>query len=505
MLDAGITNYPDKTAIRFDGRKISYLHLGQLCRKLATGFLDDNITAGDRVALFLPNCPEAVMVFLACYRIGAIAVPLNYRYLTEEARYVIEQTGAKLIIFHQTRSEIVHSLRDLFDPTGMYVLNDLSSETQYRNSNSLFDYPELSESITVKENHPALILYTSGSTGRPKGVAHSHQGVYSAMEISRQALDFNAQDIVLVGKPISHAGGLQTQLMPTLSVGGEVVLDMKPSPAKAVSLIKQNAVTEYGMLASDLLDFIEYLEENPTTLPSLKNSIGSGDTVPMELHHRFRDLLGWEVLEGCGMTEVGGYYSMNPRYGKRRWGSMGVACPETKIRIISDQGEDVGEGETGEIIVQTPSATIGYWNDEHATQQLFRDDWLLTGDLAHFGEQRYLWFVGRKKLMIVRRGSNIAPAEVENVIDGHPQVHASVVVGIPDQHDGHVPVACIAVLKEAETLTAEQVHAYISAKLAAYKTPAYYLFLPELPRNSTGKFDRHRLEQIATKTFVEKH
>ncbi len=151
---------------------------------------------------------------------------------------------------------------------------------------------------------------------------------------------------------------------------------------------------------------------------------GFGDTVPMELHHRFRDLLGWEVLEGCGMTEVGGYYSMNPSYGKRRWGSMGMACPETKIRIISDQGEDVGEGEAGEIIVQTPSATIGYWNDEHATQQLFRDDWLLTGDLAYFDEQGYLWFVGRKKLMIVHRGSNITPAEVENVIDGHPQVHA---------------------------------------------------------------------------------
>jgi acyl-CoA synthetase (AMP-forming)/AMP-acid ligase II len=132
MLDVGITNYPDKTAIRFDGRKISYLQLQQLCRKLATGFVDNNITAGDRVALFLPNCPEAVMAFLACYRIGAIAVPLNYRYLTEEAQYVIEQTGAKLIIFHQTRSEIVHSLRGLFDPTGMYVLNDSSSDIEYR-------------------------------------------------------------------------------------------------------------------------------------------------------------------------------------------------------------------------------------------------------------------------------------------------------------------------------------------------------------------------------------
>ena len=177
-----------------------------MSRKLANGMQNNGIASGDRVALFLPNCPEAVTAFLACYMIGAIAVPLNYRYLAEEARYVIEQTGARLIIFHGQKSEIVNFLLDLFNPAGMFILNPLAVDSQYRDAKDLFAFPELTEYSELLEEHPAFILYTSGSTGKPKGVIHSHCGAYSAIQISRQALDFKHQDVVLVGKPISHAG-----------------------------------------------------------------------------------------------------------------------------------------------------------------------------------------------------------------------------------------------------------------------------------------------------------
>lgn len=409
LVDAAVNRFPDKTALHFESRSFSYSQLHRLSGKLASGMQNNGVVSGDRIAIFLPNCPEAVMVFLACYRIGAIVVPLNYRYQAEEARYVIEQTGARIILFHSERSVIMNSLQDLFDPAEMFILNMAKSAVRFRNAEELFSFSELTEDVELQEEHPAFILYTSGSTGKPKGVTHSHQGAFHGIQISRQALDFSSRDVVLVGKPISHAGGLQTQLMPALSVGAEVVLAMKPSPVQAVELIRQHTVTEYGMLASDLLDFIEYLEEHPGKLTSLNNSIGSGDALPVELHKRFLDLFGWEVLEGCGMTEIGCYYSMNPRNGLRKWGSMGKPCPETEIRIVNDHGQEVPHGETGEIEVRTPSVTIGYWNDVEGTGKLFRENWLQTGDLAYFDEQGYLWFVGRKKLMIVRRGSNIAP------------------------------------------------------------------------------------------------
>ena len=503
LLDTGTTRFPDKTALHFENRSYSYVELHRFSQRLAGGLKHQGVAPGDRVALFLPNCPEAVMAYLACYSIGAIAVPLNYRYLADEARYVLEQTDAKIILFHSEQSEIVSRLRERFDPAGMFMLHTEDEESDYPDLNELFAYPELSEPVEVPEEHPAFILYTSGSTGRPKGVTHSHRGAYHGIEISRKALDFNHQDVVLVGKPISHAGGLQTQMMPAFSVGAVVVLAMKLTPDQAVSLVKRFDVTEYGMLASDLLDFIENLEAHPTKLSTLTNSIGSGDAVPIELHHRFRDLFGWEILEGCGMTEVGCYYAMNPRYGPRRWGSMGKPCPETRIRVVNPQGEEVPYGETGEIEVRSPAATTGYWNDDASSRKLFRDDWLVTGDLAYYDEEGYLWFVGRKRLMIVRRGSNISPIEVENVIDEHPGVHASVVVGIPDPRDGQVPVACIAPLHGAAAPTIEELHAYAAARLSAYKTPVHYLFFEDLPHNATGKFARHRLEESAASMLAE--
>lgn len=504
LLNTGINNHPDKTALYFQDREYSYLELGRLSRQLAWGLQENGVAQGDRVALFLPNCPEAVLCFLACYRIGAIVVPLNYRYLDEEVRYVLEQTRPKIILFHEERKGIVNSLHDLFTLAGMFILDPQLKEPSYRHVKELFVYPELRQFNVVPGEHPAFILFTSGSTGNPKGVVHSHHGAWHGIKISRQALGFNHEDVVLVGKPICHAGGLQTQLMPVLSVGGQVILVMKPEPADAVALIRQFSVTEYGLLASDLLDFIEYLEEHPESLPSLNNCIGSGDAVPVELHHRFRDLFGWEVLEGCGMTEVGCYYSMNPRYSLHKWGSMGLPCPDTQLRIVNDAGQEVAKGDTGEIEVRSPSATIGYWQDEENTRRLFRDGWLLTGDLAYVDEAGYYWFVGRKKLMIVRRGSNIAPAEVENVIDDCPGIHASVVVGIADKHDGQVPVACVALSQDTQLPTLEELNDYVSARLSAYKCPVHYIFLPELPRNATGKFDRHHLEELARVALSEK-
>ena len=497
LLGYSAAMHPDQVAMTCGSRNMSYRELDRRIRQLAAGLIDRGIESGDRVALFVPNCPEAVIALFACYFIGAIAVPLNYRYVGEEAQAVINRTHAKLLICHKERLKIVESFLDNEDALPVFIIGGEKTQEAFCLIEELYSLSPLPQAIQVPLEHPALILFTSGSTGQPKGVVHSHHSAFSGIDISRQIFDFLQEDIVLIGKPISHAGGLQTQLMPTLMVGGTVVLAMKPSPADAVSLILQHSVTQYAMLASDLLDFIEYLEDHPTALPTLQNSIGSGDSVPTDLHHRFRDLLGWEVMEGCGLTEVGTYYTVNPRYGKRKWGSLGVPCPETRLGIRGKNGNFLPHGEVGEIVIQTPSSTIGYLDDDNATQELFHDGWLHTGDLGYVDDQQYVWFTGRKKLIIVRRGSNIAPAEVENLIDEHPLVHASVVVGVPDKQDGQVPVAWVVPRSSSDLPTESELREYLATRIASYKTPVRYWFLNELPLTSTGKYDRHHLEEMA--------
>lgn len=498
LLDNAVCSAPEKIALRIGNSCTNYQKLDQMIGRAAAGFLDENINRGDRIAWLLPNCLEAVLVTLACYRIGAIAVPLNYRYVSQEIQDVLMRVGASLIVYDAARSaDVQHLLDALPMVSAVEVRGDNSTRF-----NQWLEGEAQAEKVPVKENEPALILFTSGSTGHPKGVVHSQEGVYEAIDQSRSLFDFNSEDIVLVGKSISHAGGLQTQMLPALLAGGEVILEMKPTPAEAVQLINAHQVTEYGLLASDLLDFVEYLESTSSELPSLNNAIGSGDAVPTDLHRRFRDCLGWEVMEGAGMTEVGCYYAANPRNGPRKWGSLGIAAPGMRLDIVRSDGSPCDSGEHGEIVLQAESATIGYWNDSVATQELFRNEWLHTGDLAYRDDDGYIWFVGRKKLMIIRRGSNIAPAEVEAIIDEHPLVHASVVVAVSDPRDGQIPVACVALLSQQEEDTEQTLRCYVEQHLAGYKNPVHYLFLEVLPRTSTGKFDRHALAELAGSQFV---
>ena len=500
LLDRPLRQHPDKLAIKTATERVSYGELDARVRSAAAGLRGQGVAPGDRVAWLLPNCLEAVVTTLACYQLGAIAVPLNYRYVEQEVGDVLQRTRARLLVFHATRREAVAPLLAA-DPE-LFAVQVGGADRRSPSFDLLMNQQPTSEFAEVDPNHPALILFTSGSTGRPKGVVHSHVGAFCAIEVSREVFDFDADDVVLVGKSISHAGGLQTQLMPALMVGATVLLAKKPKPAEAARWINEHAVTEYGMLASDLLDFVEWLEANPTPLPSLVNSIGSGDSVPEDLHHRFRDLLGWEVMEGAGMTEVGGYYAVNPRHGQRKWGSLGLPTPHTELRIVDEQGTPCLIGEMGEIVLRSPSTTTGYWEDVDATADLYRGGWLHTGDLGRQDEDGYIWFVGRKKLMIVRRGSNIAPAEVESVIDAHPLVHASVVVALPDSRDGQVPVACVALSEPQQRSMEPELRRFVAEHLAAYKNPTQYLFLDELPRTGSGKFDRHRLQELAAQKLA---
>jgi len=498
LIEGPLRDSPEKVALRSGEQSLTYRELDQSIRAVAAGLRELGIAKGDRVAWFLPNGVEAVFVTLACYHLGAIAVPLNHRYVTAEVDDVLARTDARLLIYAADKANVVQPVLNSRQVASVVVGEQAAGAREF---GSLLAAGTLDEAAPVAAEDPALILFTSGSTGHPKGVVHSHEGAFSAIDQSRKLFDFQPSDVVLVGKPISHAGGLQTQMLPVFLAGGEVILEMKPMPADAIALIQKHRVTEYGMLASDLLDFIEYLEKHQQQLPTLNNAIGSGDSVPADLHHRFRDLLGWEVMEGSGMTEVGCYYSANPRYGRRKWGSLGLPTPGTQLRIANDDGNDCAVNEQGEIVLQMNSATIGYWNDAAATRQLFRDRWLHTGDLAYEDADGYVWFVGRKKLMIIRRGSNIAPAEVENVLDEHPLVHASIVVGVADSRDGQIPVACVALLPESDQDAENHLREFVRKHLAAYKNPVHYLFLPELPRTGTGKFNRQQLQTLAEQTF----
>lgn len=349
---------------------------------------------------------------------------------------------------------------------------------------------------TFDEHQPAAILYTSGTTAKPKGVTYTHGTLWHNCVIQAQTFAFTPNDVHLVSTAACHAAAFTGQLLPNVHVGGTAVLTHLPSPVQVVHAVEHHKVTRIQMLPATVHDLVEHLERHPSAdLGSLRVCTAGGDVVPLELHERFRKAVGIEITELCGMTEALSYVT-NPPFGPKRPGSVGKPAAETRLRIADDHDRDLPAGEVGEILVQSPAVMVGYWNDPRATAEALRGGWMHTGDLGRCDPDGYYWFVGRKKEIIIRGGSNISPLEVEEVIDAHPAVHLSCVLGMPDKKFGEAVVAYVALRDDVQRPTAEDLRRFVATRVAAYKVPERITLLDELPLNSTGKVDRKKLHAL---------
>jgi acyl-CoA synthetase (AMP-forming)/AMP-acid ligase II len=347
-------------------------------------------------------------------------------------------------------------------------------------------------------DRPAAILYTSGTTAKPKGVTYTHATLWADCQIQVESFDFTSDDVHLVSTAACHAAAFTGQLLPNLLAGGTAVLTHLPSPEQVVRAVESRRVTRTQMLPASLEDLVEHLERHPSAdLRSWRCCTAGGDVVPVALHERFRRVTGFDVTELYGMTEALSCIT-NPPFGPKRFGSIGKPVARTQLRVADGQGRDAPDGQTGELLVKSPAVTVGYWNDPGATAAALRDGWLRTGDLARRDGDGFFWFVGRKKEIIIRGGSNISPLEIEEVLDQHPAVHLSCVVGVPDPHLGERVAAYVALRDDAAPRPEEEeLRRFVAERVAAYKVPERVTIVPELPLNPTGKVDRKALHARA--------
>lgn len=500
MLTEICNRSPDQVALSFNDRRWSYAELHDATDRLAAGLVRAGLGAGDRVALFFPNCPELVLSYFACFKIGAIAVPLNYRYREAEARFAIEHSGATTLITHPSTVAEVAALPGQGLGVQRWYLAAAAANSPWQPFDSLLAGPaeKLSEPA-FDASQPLAILYTSGTTARPKGVTYSHESLWHNCVIQCETFAFTAADVHLISTAACHAAAFTGQLLPNVRAGGTSILTHLPTPEQVVQAIARHRVTRTQMLPASLEDLVEYLEHHPEAdLKSWRCCTAGGDVVPLDLHERFRKVTGFDITELCGMTEALSYVT-NPPFASKRLGSIGKPAAHTRMRLIDDQGRDMAVGQTGEILVQTPALMVGYWKDPQATAAAFRDGWFCTGDLARQDEDGFYWFVGRKKEIIIRGGSNISPLEVEEALDAHPAVRLSCVVGVPDPHYGERVAAFVALRPDVSPHpTAEELRDFVAQRIAAYMVPEQITLVEDLPLNATGKVDRKKLHaQVA--------
>ncbi|WP_046468751.1 class I adenylate-forming enzyme family protein [Allosalinactinospora lopnorensis] len=472
---------PASTALVYEGRRWTYAELAGPAGALAAEMTG---MAGERVAFMLPNCPEAVLTYLACFRSGAMAVPLNTRYAPPEVERALRRARPRWLVVHASRLERL----DGVDPVvldGVRVLTVGRSDRFEPFAPLLTSHAE-SPMIPPDPDRPAVMFFTSGSTGIPKGVLHTQRSALAMLTSTSEALGtVGPGDVVQVCDPLVHVSGF-IETLTTLMAGGTVALydgfDLKEY---VTGLLKHRPT-----LVCTHIDVLAELAREPGArrewFSSLRGVYTGGDTVPAALQRDFMNIAGRPIGVGYGMTEAI-WLTVNREARLERDGCLGTIVDSAEVRADED---------TGELLVRGPMLMAGYWEDEALTRDSMTRGWLRTGDLGSQDADGVWWFEGRIKDLIVRRTSKITPGEVEAAIDRHPAVANSAVVAASDPKEGQVPVAFV-VLRQGQELSTEELMAFLRGRIAEYKLPSRVHFINALPLTPSGKIAHHELQETA--------
>jgi len=459
----------------------------------AAGGADD--LAGARVAVHVPSGFEYVTSLLAVWRAGGIAVPLCLSHPEPELAYVLEDTGARLVVAggeDETQlARLAAECGSAFRP--VHALTSFSGRTHV--------HTEESASLpVVAPPRPALILYTSGTTGRPKGVVLRHENLNASIDALVRAWGWTADDRIVHVLPLHHTHGIVNALLCALRVGAAV--DMLPGfDATAVwdrlsngrSTLFMAVPTIYTRLIRDW----EAAEESErkrraAAARELRLMVSGSAALPVPVFERWREITGHTLLERYGMTEIGMALS-NPLHGDRRPGYVGQPLPDVVVRLLDEDGADVAAGQPGEIHVRGPSVFHEYWERPAETAAAFRDGWFRTGDVAVLEDGAYR-ILGRRSVDIIKTGGyKVSALEIENVLAGHPEIEECAVVGVEDPDWGE---AVCAALVGSRELGREELRAWARTRLAPYKLPTRVRCVGELPKNAMGKVTKPAVRDL---------
>ena len=478
LLDRGRSAHPERTALVFGGEQRTHAALHDRAARLGAALAAGGVPRGGRVALLLHNGLEFVEALVACHRIGACAIPINFRLTSDEVTYILEDSGATALIAG-VRPDGLPRLPFELDTGPAYEAAIAGSDP--------------APQADLHEDDPALLCYTSGTTGRPKGAILSHGNLVAATLSWIHEMGARPDDVWLSGQPLFHIGGING-LLPFLALGGtSIVLPTTGfDPAAAVRLIEQHAVTmcifvptQWDLVCARAAD----MDRRRLRVAMWGASPATRETLELMA----RTFPGADIVSAYGQTEMSGATTLlkGPDATRKR-GSVGLPMIDVELRVVDDRVEDVQSGEIGEIVYRGPMVMQGYLGLPDATREAFAGDWFHSGDLATRDEEGYLWLVDRKKDMIVSGGENVYPAEIERVLRDHPAVADVAVIGVPHPRWIETPVAFVVPVVGCVPEEPELV-AHCRERLAGYKKPSAFYFVDALPRNAAGKVAKHEL------------
>lgn len=494
LLGPTLENDPNRVLLEFHGQEWTAAELENLANRLAGGLIAMGLMPIDRVAVLLPNRPETVFSYLACFKGNFVMVPLDYRHHPAQIRYALNHSGADVLIVHRERVEELEKEGVLVGVQTVLVV-DGTPELPYRDiSDILSQEKDQSFSESFENDDLCIMIYTSGTTSRPKGVTLTRTAIMAGIKKYLARVRITSEDNALIAAPITRPMALRCQLLPMLYVGGCIsLIERFDADQYVAALQRPPAKTFLALLPGALVQLVNHPEINKCDFSSLRLCMAGGDKVPKKLHESFQERTGVALTEQCGSSEVGAY-ALNPPFGRKKLGSIGLPMYGAQVCVVDEKGDDIGVGEIGEIVVSSPLMMDGYWNDTALTRQTLHNGWVRTGDLGRFDDDGYLWFMGRKKDTIVRGGSNVSPLEVESILLNHPLVAEACVFGVTELDELEEIYAFVTLHSQDEPVTEQELLDFARQHLADYMIPKSIHFTDELPRKGAGKIDRERLK-----------
>ena len=560
LLEQRVATYGDKPFLfsEVDGREWSYAEFDSLVNRTANMLIANGIGKGDVVSLLMPNSPEYIIAYFACWKIGAIAGPVNSLLKAEEIEWVVNNSESKLLLLGRTAGDSPAHAED--SPTLPPTI-DFTNIDEATN-----DYAETLDAVDLATDDDAIIIYTSGTTGKPKGCLLTHGNLLANAQQIAEWMGFGEDDRLLTVMPLFHMNAVSVTTMTALYAGGSTVVSPKFSASRFWDIIENYKITSFGSVATMLSMLLnsaqwpvvggqdgEQLTTNHRPLTTaLRFAMCGSAPVPAEVLKRFEETFGVLVIEGYGLSESTCRSTFNPPNTDRRPGSCGKPIGN-EMAIFDESDEPLPDGELGEIVLRGPNICKAYFKNPEATAKAFANGWFHTGDIGYRDADGFYYIADRKSDMIIRGGENIYPREIDDVLYTHPAVAAAAVIGVPDDLYGE-EVAAFVVLKdgflssppykggvdfaasfaakdgvvltpeerstseEPQTknhptdeasapllskegsfaVTADDIIAFCKQHLADYKCPKTVHFLDDIPKGPTGKLLKRELAKLVS-------
>ncbi|MGZ6141725.1 MAG: long-chain-fatty-acid--CoA ligase [Myxococcales bacterium] len=509
---------PDRTAIQFYGRAITFAELDSAVGRMAGFFKERGVQAGDRVAIFLENSPQFTIAYYGALRAGAIAVCLNPMHKAVELLHEFEDSGACALVTSDLAYDVVAPIRaqtklttvvltayrDFLPENPALPPPPSFLETKARPADTfalleVLSTPELTTQVPRALSDTALLQYTSGTTGTAKAAEITHGNLVSNCELQKVYIGSGDDDVALGVLPWFHITGMECQMNMMAYMGATLVAIGRFDLVTVLRAIALYRCTLTTLIATVNVAIVNFPKTKEFDLSSLRHCFSGGAPVPPEIARRWEQITGHKLIEGYGLSETTAPTHINPP-DRPKYGTIGLPLPLTEARVVdpNDGTTEMGVGQSGEIAVRGPQIMKGYWRNPDATARAFRDGWFLTGDIGRVDEEGYFSIEERKKDMLKVSGFSVFPAEVEAIMYRHPAIAEVGVVGVPDPYRGEDPLAFVVLKPEARgKVTEEQLAEWCRTSMSVYKAPKQIRFVEALPKTATGKVLKRVLREQA--------